>query len=353
MKSSIITISDVARAAGVTNGTVDRVLHERGEVSKKTREKVLRVIGELGYQPNVHASMLAKNKSHRTAVLLPKYSKGEFWELTHIGVEKAREYAGRFSVNVEECLYDQYDVDSFLSECRRVIGEGYSGAIIAPMFLDATRTVTVELEEADIPYIILNTSVNGVYGHLAYFGQPIYDSGSFCADILMSGSSEENRDVVHLVRIERDVKGLSDPSQERRKGFMDYLTAHFPGTEVRNVVINPNSPEEAHRIMDDAFADVGGCPNVVTLNSRIFLVADYLRESGRKGWNVIGYDVLEKNMTALKDGYVKYLIAQHSDRDAQEAVTALTDFLVLGKRPDRADNFSSIDLLSRYNCRFY
>ncbi len=105
--------------------------------------------------------------------------------------------------------------------------------------------------------------------------------------------------------------------------------------------------------MDEAFADVKGCPNVVTLNSRIFLVADYLRESGRKGWNVIGYDVLEKNMAALKDGYVKYLIGQHSDRDAQEAVTVLTDFLVLGKRPERADNFSSIDLLSRYNCRFY
>ena len=94
MKNSIITISDVARAAGVTNGTVDRVLHERGEVSKKTMEKVLRVIEELGYQPNVYASMLAKNKSHRIAVLLPKYRNGEFWELSHIGVEKAMEYAG-------------------------------------------------------------------------------------------------------------------------------------------------------------------------------------------------------------------------------------------------------------------
>ena len=233
MKNSIITISDVARATGVTNGTVDRVLHERGEVSKKTREKVLRVIEELGYQPNVYASMLAKNKSHRIAVLFPKYRNGEFWELSHIGVEKAMEYAGRFSVNVVECLYDQYDVDSFLSECRRVIKEGYSGAIIAPMFLDATRTMAVELEEADIPYVILNTSVSGVYGHLAYFGQPIYDSGAFCADMLMSGSAEENRGTVHLVRIERDVKGLSDPSQERRRGFMDYLTAHFPETEVQ------------------------------------------------------------------------------------------------------------------------
>lgn len=353
MKNSIITISDVARAAGVTNGTVDRVLHERGEVSKKTREKVLRVIEELGYQPNVYASMLAKNKSHRIAVLFPKYRNGEFWELSHIGVEKAMEYAGRFSVNVVECLYDQYDVDSFLSECRRVIKEGYSGAIIAPMFLDATRTMAVELEEADIPYVILNTSVSGVYGHLAYFGQPIYDSGAFCADMLMSGSAEENRGTVHLVRIERDVKGLSDPSQERRRGFMDYLTAHFPETEVRNVVINPNNPKEAHKAMDDAFTAITGCPNVVTLNSRIYLVADYLREHGLKGWNVIGYDVLERNMTALKDGYVKYLIAQHSDRDAHDAVAVLTDFLILGKRPDHPDNFSSIDLLSRYNCRFY
>ncbi len=353
MKNSIVTISDVAKAAGVTNGTVDRVLHERGEVSKKTKEKVLRVIGELGYQPNVYASMLAKNKSHRVAVLLPKYRAGEFWELAHIGVEKAREYAGRFSVNVEECLYDQYDVDSFLSECRRVREEGYSGAIIAPMFLGATRAAAVEMEEADIPYVIVNTSVSGIYGHLAYFGQPIYDSGAFCADMLMSGSSEGNRDTVHLVRIERDVKGLSDPSQERRRGFMDYLSAHFPGTEVRNVVINPNNQEETFAALDSAFSDAKGCPNVVTLNSRIFLVADYLRERGLKGWNVIGYDVLERNMSALKDGYVKYLIAQHSDRDAQEAVTALTDFLVLGKRPLHPDNFSSIDLLSRYNCRFY
>ena len=62
MKNSIITISDVARAARVTNGTVDRVLHERGEVSKKTREKVLRVIEELGYQPNVYASMHRRRK---------------------------------------------------------------------------------------------------------------------------------------------------------------------------------------------------------------------------------------------------------------------------------------------------
>ena len=127
MNKSTVTISDVAKAAGVTRGTIDRVLHERGEVSEETRAKVLKVIKELGYKTNVYASMLAKNKSHDIAVILPKYKKGEFWELAHVGIEKAREYAGRFSVNVDECTYDQYSVDSFLSECRKVIKTGYSG----------------------------------------------------------------------------------------------------------------------------------------------------------------------------------------------------------------------------------
>ena len=48
MNKSTVTISDVAKAAGVTRGTIDRVLHERGEVSEETRAKVLKVIKELG-----------------------------------------------------------------------------------------------------------------------------------------------------------------------------------------------------------------------------------------------------------------------------------------------------------------
>ena len=74
MNKSTVTISDVAKAAGVTRGTIDRVLHERGEVSEETRAKVLKVIKELGYKTNVYASMLAKNKSHDIAVILPKRS---------------------------------------------------------------------------------------------------------------------------------------------------------------------------------------------------------------------------------------------------------------------------------------
>ena len=62
--ANMVTINDVAKAAGVSKGTVDRVLHNRGEVSKKSKEKVLRVIEELGYKPNLYASMLASEENH-------------------------------------------------------------------------------------------------------------------------------------------------------------------------------------------------------------------------------------------------------------------------------------------------
>ena len=49
MEEKKITIFDVAEKAGVSKGTVDRVLHNRGEVSRKSAEKVRKAIEELNY----------------------------------------------------------------------------------------------------------------------------------------------------------------------------------------------------------------------------------------------------------------------------------------------------------------
>ena len=46
------TIKDVAIAAGVSPGTVDRVLHNRGKVSEAKRKKVLKAIEKLDYTPS-------------------------------------------------------------------------------------------------------------------------------------------------------------------------------------------------------------------------------------------------------------------------------------------------------------
>ena len=54
-----VRIKDIAIRAGVSAGTVDRVLHNRGEVKSKTKELILKIAKELDYKPNVAAQKLS------------------------------------------------------------------------------------------------------------------------------------------------------------------------------------------------------------------------------------------------------------------------------------------------------
>jgi len=75
-----VTIRDIAQRARVGVGTVSRVLNG-GSVSKETRERVLRVINELGYRPNPHARMLAGGKTNRVMFIFPEMRNEFHWRL--------------------------------------------------------------------------------------------------------------------------------------------------------------------------------------------------------------------------------------------------------------------------------
>ena len=64
-------IKDIARIAGVSIGTVDRVIHNRGKVAEGTRNKVQKIIEETNYSPNVMAQVLkSKKRFHLVSLLL-------------------------------------------------------------------------------------------------------------------------------------------------------------------------------------------------------------------------------------------------------------------------------------------
>lgn len=71
-------LQDVARAAGVSVATVDRVLHGRTGVRARTVERVNEVVRRLGYRPDPAAARLARNRSVRLAFVLPSGTNGFF-----------------------------------------------------------------------------------------------------------------------------------------------------------------------------------------------------------------------------------------------------------------------------------
>lgn len=350
MEGNKVTINDVAKAAGVSKGTVDRVLHDRGEVSAKSKEKVLKVIEELGFRPNLYASLLASQKERVICCVIPEHLPGEFWSLAGKGISDAEALVSRYGIKVKTVYFDQYSLDSFREACASVLEADPSGVLVAPMFAEETLRFVNELSDRQIPYVFLDSKIDEP-GHLAYFGMPMYQSGVLCADILCGGRTVP--ETVYVVRIARDKLGLSDPTAARRAGFMDYMADNHPQTRIVSVFINPKDKDEIWKTLDESIGCDESPKFIVMFNSRIHIVADYLASRGQKGNRVIGFDMLEKNMAHLKSGIVHALITQHTDRQAVEAVNTLSDYILLGTPVARKDNFTQLDILTKYNCDYY
>ena len=344
-----LTIKDIAQLTKLSNGTVDRVLHNRGGVSQKSYNKVMKVIKDQGYEPNIHASMLAYHKSHTIAVVIPEYNKGDFWALYQPGLDKAAEYAHTFNVKIEKVCYNQYDIEDFRKVCDKIIEMDPSGVIVAPMFKNETHNFTERLKDKDIPYVFTDSKLEQE-GYMAYFGMPMYQSGYLCGYLLTEGKKVDD---IAIIRIERDAQGQSDPTVNRRAGFVDYIMEHFPGCRISNVFINPTDPVKIDETLSAFFAENPEVRNIVMFNSRIHLIAGFLQAHGMKGFNVVGFDNLEQNINALKKGLVNTLITQHPEIQAYNAVKAIVDYLVLKKKPENRDNFMHMDILTKYNTEYY
>lgn len=70
-ENSEVTIFDVAEAAGVSITTVSRILNNKPDVAESTRQRVQKVIDELGFIPHAQAQRLASRKSRTIALLFP------------------------------------------------------------------------------------------------------------------------------------------------------------------------------------------------------------------------------------------------------------------------------------------
>ena len=86
-----LTITDIAKLAGVSAGTVDRILHRRGKVSERSRAAVEKVLAESGYRNNIHTSAVGLRKGFRIAVTMPASTEGGYWHSILEGISHATE----------------------------------------------------------------------------------------------------------------------------------------------------------------------------------------------------------------------------------------------------------------------
>ena len=345
-----IRIKDIAERAGVSVGTVDRVLHDRPNVSKPAREKVEQALKEMNYQPNMYASALAYNKSYTFYLLIPKHESEAYWEEIEEGARKCEETRRDFHIDVEILFYERSSEESFREQGQAVIDAQPEGVIVVPSSLEVTREFTDQLHKKSIPFIMLDSYMPDLRP-LSFFGQDSFCSGFFAAKMLMMIANKETE--IMLMRQTKNGIVVSKQQDNREVGFRHYMHDHFPQVKI-NVLDLPlnGTRSEFNKMLEKYFALHPATHHCITLTSKAHLVGDFLLKSNRRDVQIMGYDMVEKNARCLREGSISFLIAQHAYMQGYNCVETLFRALVLKKKVTPV-NYMPIELLMKENVDFY
>lgn len=345
-----IRISDIARLAGVSAGTVDRILHNRGRVSQEKQIKVEKVLKDVEYKPNLMARSLAMKKTFNIAAIIPSYCSGEYWEDIDRGIDRAATELDLYNVMVEKIFFDQYDKSSFDKAIDLLSGGEYQGVLVGTLFSDSVIRLSSELDTREIPYVYIDSNITG-QNCLAYFGTNSYDGGYIAAKLLME-KIPEGADVL-ISRIVREHKNSSTQIRNREKGFIDYLVKHNYAGQIHYCDLRIDGCDYNTRVLDELFSLSGqNIKGAVLFNSACYVLADYLSRHKEKGIKLIGYDLLERNIEHLLNGNIITLIAQRPEIQGYNGIKALGKYLTTGERVPKI-NFMPIDILIPENIRYY
>ncbi len=325
--------------ANISAGTVDRILHNRGQVSKKNIEIVNTIVEQYDYKRNIYASNLAFNKKYKIAVFIPKHEGVEYWEGPMLGIKKAAKEFEQFGVILEYINY-KYNSAAFKKVSKKVLKEEYDGLIFAPIFYDESLIFLKEFKKKNIPIVMIDSNISEIEG-LDYIGQDAYQSGYLAGKLISFGVKSENN--ILIMKITREIESTSVYLQ-RIKGFQSYFKENKVLSNYKFSEISIKD-SEYNKLTKDMFK---GINSVFVPNSRVYIIAKFIKENNLKDIRVVGYDLLKNNLDFLNDGTIDFLINQNPEDQGYLGVNHLYKKLVL-KEEIEITNYIPLEIIVKEN----
>ena len=344
-----LTIRQIAELAGVSVGTVDRVLHNRGRVSPEALAAVQAVLDKQSYKYNLHTSAVAfrrTGKSFLIVVAIPSSEKGEYWDLVRDGLEKGFSEYSDISIQSRYVFFDQYSSISCREAFRSIESIPCSAVILGTNFVEETVELCKNLDSRRIPYVFVDGMVSGV-NPTANFMVDQDKCGRLLAHLMDGFTPSGSEMAIFLPR--RVGAKMSNNSTIRLASFKKYFEEKGEGGLIREVQFSAENPEGIRSEVSSFLAGnplVGG---IAVVTSVAYQVSDALSSSGIQGICVGGFDVTEGNARCVREGKLEFLIDQHPQRQGFCAVESLLHYLLYGVPDPSLPSSLPIDIVFREN----
>jgi LacI family transcriptional regulator len=343
-------IKDIAIMAGVSIGTVDRVIHNRGEVAESTRLKVQNILRETNYSPNIMAQVLKSKKRFILVSLLPEPTdENSFWKKHPVGMMHSIESLDPFPVTLHQVTFDLQSEEDFQKKTGIVLDLKPDGVLLAPIFKTQSIAFCAHLRKEMIPFVFIDGFIDDT-DFLAYIGEDIFQSGRVAGQLIDMVTSEKSDILdVTIAKNSQNVHHLTN----RSGGFQSYFRDQCKNRGKRIIINIPDLTADAVKEhLDKAFKENPGIGSIFITGSRLFLIASYLENEGMKSINLIGYDLLDSNVRFLKSGTARFLIGQRPEEQAYKGIKKLFEFLSLRKIPEKIE-YLPVDIVTSENVDFF
>ena len=349
-QNSIVRIKDIALKAKVSTGTVDRVIHNRGRVAEDVRERVMKILTELNYEPNMMARMLGSKKQYHFAALLPDPAYDAFWMAPKAGIERAEQDLKQYGVVVELFLFNAQDVNDYVKKAAELTKRKPDGILLSPIYYNETLQFFEKWSEEKIPFVLFNTQIAD-YDPLSYIGQDSYQSGLVAAklvhygqpspcSILIAHIDEEISNAQHLVK--------------KEQGFKNYFAQNNLEHQYKilRVELKRSSQSGFIKKLDEVLESTLDLKQIFVTTSQAYDVAKYLEQRHITNIKLIGYDLIPPNLHYLNKGNISFLINQNPKGQGYWGIYQLAEHLVFKKEVPIL-KYLPLDIVTKENLNYF
>lgn len=342
-----ITINQIAEICGVSRGTVDRALNNKGNVRPAVSEHIKQVAAEHRYQPNLAGRALARAHSPiNIGVVMHSASTPFIQLLIHYINVYAEEIAIQgFKVHIR--AVELFDYKEMINQIDLLVSEQkIQGLILMPLALKDLSTKVNELSDVlKIPVITMNADLPKSH-RLCYVGQDNVASGRAAAGLMCMLLQKENPKILpitdnfsgHLAYNERLFGFTQEMLFHQTNAFM-LPTASYSDDPAHTVEFVENIIKE-HPDLDGIYMSSNGHVNIGNVIHKLNLQSKI---------KLIVHDEIAENLQLARLGVNDFVLGQEVRTQASLPLKLLVDLIVSGKKPEREIFNTAIEVRFDYN----
>lgn len=334
-----MTIKEIAQICGVSRGTVDRVLNNRGGVSPEKENLIRSFIDKCGYVPNYSAKALAaRKKDLEIGVILFSDQNPFFADIIH-GINRAIDEYHYYGIPAKIKVMDQYSEEEQLKLIDE-LSSSISALIIDPINTKRIADKINKMHDQGIPTFTVGGDLENSK-RLRYIGTDYLQSGKLAAGIfrivappnasigIISGVSDESAVLGHDLRL---------------RGFIEHLKETRPDIAIKGILPSEDNDFTAYENTSKMLEQYKDISFIQVLTAGLNGVYHAIKKSNRP-IGVIAFDLSPVSEKMLKEGIAKAIVIQHPDKQGFMAYRVACEYIINGFLPQEYDTALSNELI--------